>query len=178
MAKHIVKCSICGEQFDLNSVQGVKTSKTRYAHQSCFPKGELVPMVTSNKVSPDEKALTDYIKELYGKKANWVLIKKQIKDLTSKGYTLKGIKTTLVYIYEVKKNDVEKSNGGIGLVPYCYQEAYDYYYNIWQAQQRAEQGIEKINHAVTREIVIKPPKQERRHHKLFKFLDKGDIDEN
>lgn len=170
MAKHIVKCLVCGESFDLNSIQGVKASKTRYAHQKCFPKGELVPMTGSTEKDPDAKALNDCISKIYGKKANWVLIKKQIKEYIDKGYTLKGIKTTLIYFYEVKKNDAEKSNGGIGIVPYVYQEAYDYYYQIWEAQQRAARGIEKLSTMQTSSVTIKPPQPQRPPHKLFKSL--------
>ena len=35
MAKHIVKCAICGESFDANTVPYVKTSSRRYAHAAC-----------------------------------------------------------------------------------------------------------------------------------------------
>lgn len=171
MAKHVVKCAVCGESFDLNSIQGVRATKTRYAHQKCFPKGELVPMVGSTVKNPDEKALNDYISKLYGKKANWVLIKKQIKEYLGMGYSLKGIKTTLIYFYEVKGNDVEKSNGGIGIVPYIYQEAYDYYYNIWETQQRAAQGVEKLANSSSKEVTIKAPQPQRPPHKLFKSIE-------
>ncbi len=177
MAKHIVKCIVCGESFDLNSIQGVRATKTRYAHQKCFPKGELVPMVGGNVIkNPDEKALNDYISKLYGKKANWVLIKKQIKEYLGMGYSLKGIKTTLIYFYEVKGNDVEKSNGGIGIVPYIYQEAYDYYYNIWETQQRAAQGVDKLANSSSKEVTIKAPQPQRPPHKLFKSVESETVE--
>ena len=176
MAKHVVKCAVCGESFDLNSIQGVRATKTRYAHQKCFPKGELVPMVGSTVKNPDEKALNDYISKLYGKKANWVLIKKQIKEYLGMGYSLKGIKTTLIYFYEVKGNDVEKSNGGIGIVPYIYQEAYDYYYNIWETQQRAAQGVEKLANSSAKEVTIKAPQPQRPPHKLFKSVESETVE--
>ena len=44
MAKHIVKCAVCKKEFALNESQGVKYNARRYAHQECFPQGELVPM--------------------------------------------------------------------------------------------------------------------------------------
>jgi hypothetical protein len=46
-------------------------------------------------------------------------------------YTYSGIKRTLEYFYEVKKNSIEKANGGIGIVPWVYEEAKRYYYNQW-----------------------------------------------
>ena len=43
-AAHKVKCAICGEIFDLNKIQGVRHGARRYAHQECYPEGELVPL--------------------------------------------------------------------------------------------------------------------------------------
>ena len=41
---HYVICSICGKRFDRDKVQAVKSSARRYAHQSCCPQGEIVPL--------------------------------------------------------------------------------------------------------------------------------------
>lgn len=46
-------------------------------------------------------------------------------------YTYSGILRTLKYVFEVKNGDLSKANGGIGIVPWKYQEAYNYYYNQW-----------------------------------------------
>ena len=40
-----------------------------------------------------------------------------------------------MYFLEVKGNTVEKCNGGIGIIEYCYQDAYNYYLSIYLAQQ-------------------------------------------
>ena len=53
----------------------------------------------------------------------------------NKNYTYSGIYKSIVYWYEVKHGDVEKSYYGLGIVPYIYEQAYQYYYNIWLAQQ-------------------------------------------
>ena len=76
MAKHIVKCAVCGEQFDTNSIQAVRYGARRYAHYSCYPEGELVPMVNSKSKDFVLEELKDYIKKIYGNKANWALINK------------------------------------------------------------------------------------------------------
>lgn len=44
--------------------------------------------------------------------------------------TYKGIYLSLKYWYDVKKNGIERSNGGIGIVPYIYKEASAYWKQI------------------------------------------------
>jgi hypothetical protein len=45
-------------------------------------------------------------------------------------YTYSGIHRSLEYFYEVKGNSLDKANGGIGIVPFVYQDAYNYYYSL------------------------------------------------
>ena len=61
MAKHMVKCKICGCSFDTNTEQAVIAGPRRYAHQACMPEGELVPMEKSSADDPDLIALKEYI---------------------------------------------------------------------------------------------------------------------
>lgn len=173
MAKHLVKCKICGIEFDLNQEQGVIAGARRYAHYSCYPEGELVPMVKPKSKDEDLDELKKYIKKIYGDKANWVLINKQIKKFhTDNKYSYTGMLKSLKYFYEVKKNNVDKSNGGIGIVEYCYQDAYNYYLAIYIAQQQNEEKtfIEKV-----KEFVIKPPQPKKRNKmKLFNLEDENE----
>ena len=74
MAKHIVKCAVCGQSFDTNAIQATKYSARRYAHQSCFPSGELVPMETTEE--DGAKELKEYIDKLFNGNVNWALINK------------------------------------------------------------------------------------------------------
>lgn len=168
MAKHEVKCAICGEVFDLNKIQGVRHGARRYAHQSCYPAGEIVPLP---QVDNDLQALNDYIAKIYGEKANYPLIKKQIKKFQEQGFTLSGILKSLIYFYDVKGNSIEKSNGGIGICEYVYQDAYNYYLSLFLAKQANEQ-VEPLEHKV-REVTIKPPKPIKKK-KLFKFLEEDE----
>ena len=167
MAKHIVKCSICGEQFDANVIPFIKTSAKRYAHQSCAEDAE-------NKKSQEQKdkeALETYIKILF--KIDFIepRIYKQINQFIKEyNYTYSGIHKALVYFYEVKGNSTEKANGGIGIVPFCYRDAYVYYYDLWLAQQKnVDKNIEEYKPEV-QEIVISSPKRIMKKRKLFTFL--------
>lgn len=158
MAKHLVKCSICGEMFDRGSIQAVRTSARRYAHASCDPNNkDFVPLEVKAE-DPDLTKLKEFINELYGKEANWALINKQIKTFTVENkYSYSGILKSLTYFYKIKGNSVDKSNGGIGIVPFTYQAAYNYYYNLFLAQnQNKNKDIPKIISKV-KEITIPLP---------------------
>ena len=157
MAKKMCICKICGKQFDRNAEQAVIAGPRRYAHQKCLPTGELVPM--ENPIDPERDKLNNYIINLLGKDYNAARVKKQIKDFKEQGMSYSGMLKSLIYFYEVKGNSKEKANGGIGIVPFVYKDAYNYYYDLFMAQQRNENKkpfIERV-----REIIIKPPKVEK-----------------
>lgn len=157
MAKKMCICKICGKQFDRNAEQAVIAGPRRYAHQKCLPTGELVPM--ENPIDPELDKLNNYIVNLLGKDYNAARVKKQIKDFKEQGMSYSGMLKSLIYFYEVKGNSKEKANGGIGIVPFVYKDAYNYYYDLFMAQQRNENKkpfIERV-----REIIIKPPKVEK-----------------
>lgn len=166
---HLVKCSICGKTFDRDKVQAVKVGARRYAHYECKPDGELVPLAQKPAEDKDLIALKEYISKLYGDKANWVLITKQIKDYQKDyKYSLSGILKSLIWFYEVKGNSPEKSNGGIGIVPFAYQDAYNYYYSLFVAQsQNATIDVQELTNKV-REVTIPIPeiKEKKRFFKL------------
>lgn len=150
-------CKICGKQFDRNAEQAVIAGPRRYAHQKCLPTGELVPM--ENPIDPELDKLNNYIINLLGKDYNAARVKKQIKDFKEQGMSYSGMLKSLIYFYEVKGNSKEKANGGIGIVPFVYKDAYNYYYDLFMAQQRNENKKPLIERV--REIIIKPPKVEK-----------------
>ena len=155
MAKHLVKCPKCGETFDTNVVQAVKVSSRRYGHAACYPENtDFVPL--GPEADPDLKKLKDYISNLFGEKANWAMINRQLKKYKEEnGYSYSGILKSLIYFFEVKGNSIEKSNGAIGIVPYCYQDAYNYYYSLFLAE---ESNKNKTLITQIKQIIIKPPK--------------------
>ena len=163
---HYVICTKCGKRFDRDSVQAVKTGARRYAHAECDPDNkDFVPLVKKPDKDPDMTALKEYISTKYGDKARWPLINKQIKDyVQNKGYSISGILKSLVYFYDVKGNSVDGSNGGIGIVDFCYQDAYNYYLGLYLAQQ-ANQN--KTLLTTLKEIIIRPPKMRGTKQKFF-----------
>lgn len=98
--------------------------------------------------------------------------KKQINQFIQEyNYTYSGILRTLIYFYEIKGGDKEAAHDGIGIVPFCYQDAYNYYYSLWLAQQKNE--TKEIETYIPKEIYVKipNPKRETMKRKLFTFLD-------
>ena len=163
---HLVKCTVCGKQFDRDKIQAVKSGARRYAHYSCFPEGELVPLPSP--VDEDLVKLEEYIEQLLGEDYNHARVKKQIKDYKSEyNYTYSGMLKTLIWFYEIKGNSKEKANGGIGIIPFVYKNACDYYYSLYLAQIANESIAEEAYKPIVREIEISSPEVYRRPQKLF-----------
>ena len=76
----------------------------------------------------------------------------------------------LKYWYEIKHNPVDLSRG-VGIIPYVYKDAREYYYNLWLADQ--ENQKKDLNSYIPKDIVVVIPSPERKieKRKLFTFLD-------
>lgn len=125
-----------------------------------------------NKEDLDKMKLEQYIKKLFHTDYVDPRIQKQIKNYIKEyNFTYSGILKSLVYFYEVKQNPVEKSNDGIGIVPWVYKQAFNYYYAIWLAQQKnTDKTVENYIPKETEIIIPRPkPKPHKKH--LFSFLD-------
>lgn len=172
MAKHMVKCFYCGEQFDANTEPFEKINSRRYAHIKCHQKA----FDNKSKEEKDKEILENYIKQLFGISTLSDKIKRQLKTYMSdkeKHYTYSGIYKTLKYFFEIKGNSIEKANGGIGIVSWVYDEAYRYWYDLWETQQRNMEVKSEQLIIPVREVHIKPPERQpmRRFRNLFNFLD-------
>ena len=167
MAKAMVKCVYCGEQFDRLSEPCIKLGR-RYAHQSCYESQDAEEL----KKQEDEHKFWEYIKEIYGSDYNFISIKKQVESYIKEyGFTYSGMFKSLKWWYEVKGNSKESSNGRVGIIPYIYEDAKKYYYNLFLAQQR-NKNVEGYTLKV-KEIVIASPRVFIPAPKLF---DLGDED--
>ena len=168
MAKQIVKCPVCGKSFDKSSTPYHQEGR-RYLHIECWARKE------ANKTQDerDKEALEDYIKELFKLTVIPIKIEKQINSFHNEyNYTYTGIKKALVYHFEVKKGDIKQANGGIGIVPYVYEQARQYYYQIWLAQQQNQEKVLEDYVPTEVHIKIKNPQKQPKRRKLFEFLDR------
>jgi hypothetical protein len=120
----------------------------------------------------DKEILYNYICELFKEDYVNPRIQKQIAQYMKEyNYTYNGIYLTLKYWYEVKHNDITKANGGIGIVPYVYNTAYNYNYAIWLAKQSNENKVMEDYKPTVREIRIRRPERKIKKRRRFAFLD-------
>lgn len=176
---HKVKCYYCGEIFDRDKEASVAVpdKARRYAHKDCFEKNSKIEQENEQyKIQ-----LEEYIKNLFGYKKLPEPVKKQIRQYTiENNYSYLGILRALKYHYEIKHGSKEKAYGRIGIVPYVYDEAHNYYLALWQARQKNEIVAKKIEEYITPTLEVHIPIPERKpmknKRKLFAFLEDNVID--
>jgi hypothetical protein len=124
---HKVKCFYCQEIFDADIEPYEKVNARRYAHEECY--------FNNHKTDDDFIDLIYfYLKDeifigLEKAKNWWAVCDRQRKDFLAKNpeYSNEGIYYSLKYYYEVKRGSAVKSEGRIGIVPYVYEDAQDYF---------------------------------------------------
>ena len=142
MAKHIVMCRVCKKCFDTEMLapdQWIMPSKNFYYHTQCYQDWKDVSQ--ANK-SDDDWALLiyDFLVRDLKVSYNYHMCEAQRKKfLKENKFTNKGIYFTLKYFYEIKHNSWDKGNGGLGIVPYVYKEATEY----WTDQEWKKRGFMK-----------------------------------
>lgn len=160
---HYVKCLYCEQKFDRDKVECIPIGR-RYGHLECHEQN----MAQKTQEEIDQYNLEEYIRKLFNIKTLNAKIKRQIEDFKEKyNYSYSGILKTLIYWYDIKKNSLEKANGGIGIVPYVYDQAREYYYRLYLAQY-ANQLEEIEEYKITiKEVEIASPRVRTDPPKLF-----------
>ena len=156
MAKHLVKCLYCGQQFDREAEPTKQVSARRYAHLKCWEEHYL----NLSKEEKDIEEFYNYTKELFKEDYNYILTKKLAERYVKENhYTYSGMLKTLKWYYEKMNNSIEKSNGSIGIIPYIYNQAMTYYYTLYQAQLvNKEKNISNFTQTKERNITIESPR--------------------
>lgn len=163
MAKLIAKCFYCGEQFDRNQEEWIAVNARRYAHKSCHNKAQ----AEKTQDEKDYEALVNYIKKVFGYTTISAKISRQITDYKREyNFTYSGMLKALTWWFDVKKNTTENTNGGIGILPYIYNDAKTYYYGLFLAQNA---NIGKTIQTKVEEIEIPPPQVYVQPPRLFKL---------
>lgn len=169
-----VKCPGCEESFHREGLvegEDFVYIKKRYWHKKCYEK-------TLSTITEDQeivKELEAYICQVFQIDYVHAKIRRQINDMIAKyGYSYSGILGTLRYWFEIKRNPVDAAKGGIGIVPYVYEDAKRYFQNLFQAQERNRDT--ELDSAVSAIITIKihSPIPKRKQVKAFDlgFLEK------
>lgn len=168
MAKAMVKCPYCNLQFDRNAEPFVAVSSRRYAHKTCYDKAQ------SGKTQgeKDYEELCKYIKQKFGIQTISAKITRQIADYKKQyNFSYSGMLKALIWWFDVKHNTLEGTNGGIGILPYIYNDAKTYYYGLYLAQIANQNKTLKIE---VEEIEIAPPQAYARPPKLFNIGEEDD----
>lgn len=170
-----MKCPYCGEEiskkdtFIKNTIQGLGTRS--YYHVKCHELAQTTPKNEwPNKIKQAEdkegeiqlwaEIIYDYILKVQRITPNFVLIKKQLENYVSPkfGYKHKGVYLSVKYFYEVKRRlGEDKSNGGIGIVPYVYDEAKDYWERKVVKDNNTIKEIEKQIKELSKKTIKKVP---------------------
>lgn len=94
------------------------------------------------KIYADKKELAETICRIFKLKAPGPRNNAFISKYASEGMTYKGMTRALMYFYDVQKNNTDKSNGGIGIVPWVYEDANRYYERKENMEKQLEEAIE------------------------------------
>ena len=163
-----VVCAYCKKPMSKKDEDCVMIGNNKYVHKACQELEE-------KREKTDKEQLEDYIKDLFQISYIDPRVKGQIKKYIDEyNYTYSGIRKALIYHYEIKGGDKSKANGGIGIVPYVYQNAYEYHYNLWLAQQKNKDVEVTLYAPKIKEIVIPRPQRKIKKRQLFTFLDEDE----
>lgn len=158
--KDIRKCLYCSGEIDISKEEYCMPRTNRYAHKKCY----------ENNYSPDDEFIPKIYDYLKSQKINYnypECERQRIHYITKLGYTNEGVLNALKYFYSVKKQSPGKSGNRIGIVPYVYDEAKEYYLKLTQRQKQIARGLEKQIQQEDRVILVTAPE---------KKVEKGYID--
>lgn len=160
-----VVCAYCKKPLSKKDPNCVMLSNGKYVHSECKDLEE-------NREKTDREKLEEYIKVLFDLSYIEPRVKAQIKKYVEEyNFTYSGMQKALQYFYEIKGGDKSKANGGIGIIPYVYKDAYNYHYNLWLAQQKNKDIEVNLYVPQVKEIVIDRPERKVKKRQLFVFLD-------
>lgn len=175
------KCVICSNWIE----KGDETVpyKNRLAHVQCFnsmmkmavksnsekkaakskktkkinPKSTVLGDCLTEEESKQKRSLISYIEELFGEKANaktYTQIKNLMRDYPY--FTYVGLERSIRFFYEIKENPI--TNQGLGIVPYVYDQAQEYFKNLGEVQSH-NASISNVNELYAhKKVRIAPPK--------------------
>ena len=166
---HIVICPYCKLKFDADKEEYIKPNSQRYAHKKCHEEA----CANQKKSESDRDKVIEYVRKIFESPVINPRIWKQLKQYTEEyNYTYKGILNALIYAFEVRKNDISKAKGGIGIVPYVYQDANKYFEDIEKSNEKNEQILQQQNTKYKIiEVYIPTPSRQPARKRKFNFLD-------
>lgn len=143
---HYVKCFYCGGKFDRDTVPFIKVSERRYAHVKCVQTEDSNGSISQEQ--KDKDAFYEMVKSIYGVQYNYMLINTQATEFIQQyGYTWSGMTKCLYWFYKINHGSLEEGHGGIGIIPYIYDDVKKYYYNLYITEQKNKE-IKKLREPI------------------------------
>lgn len=141
-----VKCRVCKGFIDRDKdTDWTMGAKGWYYHIPCyenfFAAEAKAGSSCSETIELDAETWLDltyrYLKFDIKVSLDFLKLQSQWKNFVKKKMTPKGIFFALKYFYEVQNNKPQAANGGIGIVPYIYEESAGY----WYEKEQHDRGI-------------------------------------
>lgn len=151
----LVKCHFCEQKVE-------KSEAARYDNKNFHPH-----CLEEYKAKLE---LIDYICKTFGFKTGkpGPRIYSQIKLYREKNhYTYLGMKNSLIYFYEIKKNNLnDKNKETIGIIPYIYEEAQEYFSKLENKKALIKKELEKTKVIEPTKIYLKETASKVRNSKI------------
>lgn len=132
---YVPECRICKQKIHKDKDDWIMPSKNWYYHKKCYEEWKKAQF------QKDEEYIDmiyDFIARDLKVSYNWHACEAQRKRFIRENkMTNKGILFALKYFYEIKHGDWEKGHGGIGIVPFIYNDSCAY----WAARERRSEGV-------------------------------------
>ena len=159
----LVECRTCHMPIDKvkekEGIDWIQPSKGWYYHKECYETWKASPSTDEDWILMIFDFLARDLKVSY----DYFLCKAQIEKFwkTDK-INPKGIYFTLKYFYEIKGNSFQKGHGGLGIVPYVFTDAKNY----WIEQERKKHGFMKELESQAKEkSIVKLTRRNKRREK-------------
>lgn len=166
----MAKCRLCDIIIDKEKDDWVMPSRNYYYHRQCYNNWK--------KAQPENDEgyvglIYDFIARDLKVSYDWHICEAQRKKFIKENkMTNKGILFALKYFYEVKHGDWKKGHGGIGIIPFVYNDSCAY----WAARERNSAGtiaeIERqMREAANRKKITVQKKEKPKYKVDFSVLD-------
>lgn len=153
-------CHICGKGDIKDNLENMPGNKHLWVHHDCL----------ANYKPTEQEQLEWYIMKLFQTDLVGTPIKRAIKMYNEQyHYSFKAMRHTLEWWYEIEKNDINKANGNINIIPYVIDRAKAY----WKAKEAAAEANKNVEIKPIQDIKVKlkTPQRQRFHTVDMSFLE-------
>ena len=161
MAKSLVHCRICKGEIDrdnsIENVDWIMPSRNYFYHCKCYNDWKRKKNDVHAEANDEMwfEAIKEYLSKDLKISVDYAKLTSQWKNLIKKGKTAKGIYFSLKYFYDITHGDIQKSEGGIGIVSFIYDDACRY----WLDRESKEKNVvskieEQIKERISRKQIV------------------------